>query len=490
MPVNKDIKEDMLPLYYGTNCKAFMHDLLEMEVEWFHNEWVKSFESDKNTLLLAPRCHGKSSMVAGYIIWRIINNPDIRILVVTLNQKLADGIMNTVKGTFEDNEEVKNIFGDYKGSVWSQQEIRVKRRRKTGIAHREKTLRVCGKSAKIVGQHFDLIILDDIIDREECKTPHKRKENIEWYRKEIKPMLLNNGKIIVVGTRWDNNDIYSKFMRYKSFDVQKYQAVINEEILPKAVKHPDKYRDDVKMLWDRKPEDELGFNWDDAYEYIDENGMTAFQEQYQNKITLTEDNPLKEDWIVNAEDAWEDWINDKNKRNVKLKKYMGVDLASKSGSDYFAITVIGVDDTKNIYVLDQFRGHKSMGEQLEIIKELSRKWNPELVAIESNATQRIITDEWKDSTNLPILQVKSSWVNDKWSRMHKLSVKFETGRVFFNPNWVDLRDELIGFPKGHDDCIDSFSFAIQASEEDAPIDWDAYESVISTKKSSDYIGRV
>jgi phage terminase large subunit-like protein len=74
--------------------------------------------------------------------------------------------------------------------------------------------------------------------------------------------------------------------------------------------------------------------------------------------------------------------------------------------------------------------------------------------------------------------------------MHKLSIKFETGRVFFNPNWVDLRDELIGFPKGHDDCIDSFSFAIQASEEDEPLDWDAYESVISTRKSSDYIGRV
>lgn len=467
----KDIEKDLLPFYYLTNYESFLTDILGLDIEWFHKEWIELFEKPNNTLLLAPRSHGKSTVVAGYVIWRIIQDPSIRVLIVTLNQDLADDIMNMAKVTFEENEDIKELFGNMKGDgTWSQSAIQVKSRGKIGIAHREKTLRVVGVNGSIVGSHYNLIILDDIIDDRNSKTQHKRNEILQWYRKSLKPMLMKGGKIISIGTRWNADDIYSKFLTYSSYQSKVYTAVLE---------WPSDDDDKGDMLWADQ------FDWSDADEYINENGRTAFEMQYQNKIVQTGESPIREDWVIEAKSKWDTLIESGNEF-PKLEKYMGVDLASKGNdADYFSITVIGRDKNKNIYVLDQYRGHKSMGEQLELIQSYNIKWNPITVAIESNATQLIITDEWKDTTNLPIMQIKSSWINNKWDRAQRLSVFFETGRVYLNPTYTNLVDELIEFPRGkYDDCLDSFSFAVQASEENDDIDWDEYEKIFSAKKSN------
>lgn len=469
--ISKDMKEELLPFYYLTNYDAFFTDILGLDVEWFHREWIDLFESQKNTLLLAPRSHGKSTIVAGYVIWRIIQDPAIRVLIVTLNQDLADDIMNMAKATFEKNEKIKELYGDMKGDgTWSQSAIQIRSRGKIGIAHREKTLRVIGVNGSIVGSHYNLIILDDIIDDRNSKTAHKRGELLKWYRKALKPMLMKGGKVIAIGTRWNSDDIYSKFLTYPSYESKVYSSVLE---------WPDDKGKEPKMLWDSQ------FGWSDADEYMQENGRTAFEMQYQNNIIQTGDSPIREEWIIDAKDRW-NFLMDHGGNFPDLTKYMGVDLASKGkDTDYFAVTVIGRDKNKNIYVLDQYRGKKSMSSQLDIIQSFDEKWKPASVAIESNAAQKIITDDWKEITSLPIMQVKSSWVNDKWSRVQRLSVYFETGRVYLDPHYVHLIDEMIEFPRGrNDDCIDSLCFAIQASEEDKRIDWDAYEKIFSSRKSS------
>jgi phage terminase large subunit-like protein len=125
-----------------------------------------------------------------------------------------------------------------------------------------------------------------------------------------------------------------------------------------------------------------------------------------------------------------------------------------------------------------------MSHQLEIIQSLQKKWSARCIGIESNATQRIITDEWQDTTNLPIKPIKSSWINDKWSRAQKLSVLLETNRITINPELDFLADELISFPRGvHEDSLDSLSFAIQASGEDEEqVDWDKVVNVVTARK--------
>jgi phage terminase large subunit-like protein len=106
----------------------------------------------------------------------------------------------------------------------------------------------------------------------------------------------------------------------------------------------------------------------------------------------------------------------------------------------------------------------------------------------------MIVDQLMESTTLPIIPIKTSIVNDRMSRIQRLSVYFETGRIYLNPSMVDWIDELSAFPHGmHDDTIDSLSFSLQASqdigEELVEIDWNSIPSLIFKSKGR-YVGPV
>ena len=46
------------------------------------------------------------------------------------------------------------------------------------------------------------------------------------------PVLMPNGRLIVVGTLWDENDLYSDLMKDETFDIRlRMQAVLREELL-------------------------------------------------------------------------------------------------------------------------------------------------------------------------------------------------------------------------------------------------------------------
>lgn len=447
-------------LKYTTDCKIFMEDILGLTVKKFHEEWIDLFENNRYVCLLAPRGHGKSTIVEGYIIWRILIDPSIRILIITVNQNKAEEMMSFISHHLEHNKKIKEIFGEQKSSLWSRSKLRVKNRG-GGIIHKEPTLQVLGVTSSQVSSHYDIILLDDVCDRKNVQTPGRRKALVDWYNTELLEMLEPGGKILNIATKWHEADLHSYLASKKDFVSKTYKAIVDEE---KQI-----------SLWPER------FSYDDLVKLRDEHiGKVAFQMQYQNEITQTEDSPIKSEWVESAMARWDD-----SKLPTETERFMGVDLASKStDGDYFSVTVVAKSASNNYYVVESVRDKVSMSQQLEIIKSLYNRWAPRHIGIESNATQRIITDEWSDNTNLPIKQLKSSWINDKWSRVQKLSILLETNRITIHPKLDFLADELINFPRGaHDDTIDSLSFAIQASGEDIePVDWKQVINVVTARK--------
>jgi len=310
--------------------------------------------------------------------------------------------------------------------------------------------------------------LDDITDQSNSKTEHRRKELVDWYNSTITPMLEPTGKIISIGTKWHENDIHSYLQKLSNYKTAVYRAILNEE--KKEVLWPERWP--YEELMKRK----AGM------------GNIGFEMQYQNEIVSSEDSPIKREWIELA-------IEKYKMIPQPFKTYMGVDLSSKGDeTDYFTITIIGVHEGQ-IYIMDGLRTKASLFKQFELIRSFDAKWNPSRIGIDQAAQQKMIVDQLIESTTLPIVPVKPSIVNDRMSRVVRLSVLFETGRIFLNPDLSDWENEMIYFPRGaHDDCIDSTSFAIQASqfeEEDHPIDWNEIKDMLKKtpveKKKSDVI---
>jgi len=443
---------------------------------------LNAFEKNRYVNLLAPRGHGKTTIVGSYILWRIIRNRDIRALIVTINQDKANHMMTFVQENLERNTRLTELFGDFKGSSeWSRNEFRVKQSKKFSIPHPEPTLKVLGVGSRIISAHYDLIVLDDITDDDNSRTEMRRRLLESWYDGPLVGTFLKDTKVINIGTRWHEDDIHAYFMRKPGFVTLKYKALVKE---------PDEQGKGAKVLWpDERP-------WDEAmakeYEmkndtltlkFIREHqGELFFSMQYQNEIISSGISKFKPEWIELSTERFK-------KLNgivpLNLKKYIGVDFGGEdTPSDWGVSTVIGIDEKGDIYILDSNRTHTTINRQIDIMSAQDEKWHASKIGMDASAQQKyLVSDAQRKHPTLPIIPIKSSKVNDKDTRMDRLSILFETNRIYLNPSLVNLIDELRLYPRSkNDDCLDSLSFAIEAFEDSVSIDWQNVPNVIYTKK--------
>jgi len=462
---------------YSDNFPAFVTEVVGLKCEPFHEEWIKSFESNRFNLLLAPRGHGKSLLVGAYIIWNIVKNSNIKILVVTINQTRADDMMRFIQSNLETNDRLINTFGNQKSNIlWKSEKLMVKGAKDID----NPTLKVVGVTGGIVGGHFDIIILDDITDKENSRTEYRRRSLEKQLDSEIMQMFIPNSsykKVIIIGTKWHESDIYKYASKKPGYKFNKYQAMLyeSEELYTFVTEldwnaleegeHIPIISDFINKLPDDKKPNVL---WKEFVPYTElarirrADGNVAFMMQYQNEYISDVDAPIKYDWIQAALSNYKTPVR-------PYQTFMGVDLASKGeDSDYFTIIVVAIKDGL-VYVLDGVRTKQaSMFEQFELIRQRDNDWNPSKIGVEQAGQGKIIVDQYMDMSTLPILPIKSSIVNDKMSRIQRLSVLFETGRIYLSSDekFSALIDELLSFPRGAtDDSFDALSFAVIASQE-------------------------
>jgi len=452
-------------LKYSTDPILFTTDILGLQCVNFHQEWLDLFENNSHISLLAPRGHGKTFIVSAYVIWRIVTNPNVRILLVTINQDKANEIMSLIQKHLETNEKLTELYGQQKSHLdWSRSAIRVKG---ASSSIKEPTLQVLGVTSSMVGGHYDLIILDDVTDQQNSRTEHRRRELVRWFNQTLMPMLEPDGKVISIGTKWHQSDIHSYFESLPNYINKKYVALIKEPTED----------EEAEVLWPDR------WSYEKLLEIKNSYGNVSFMMQYQNEFISEEEAPIKWEWIENAKEIYKIPA-------APFKSYMGVDFASSGeDSDYFAISVITINDGF-VSLVDGYRGHLTLSRQFQTINELDQKWTPIRIGVEQAAQQKLIVEDLiEKNPSLPIIPIKSSVVNDRMSRVQRLSLLFETGRISINPRLTHWIDEIASFPRGsHDDTIDSLSFAVQSSQDlldrRSNVNWNEVPNLISSKETS------
>lgn len=390
------------------------------------------------TLTLAPRGIGKSvCMTIVRCVYEVLQNPDIRILIVSNTQLQAEIFLREIKEHLQGNENITRIFGDQVGSKWDNKEIVVKGRK---IFAKESTISCCGVGGAIIGRHYDLIIGDDLVDEENAGTERQREKFRVWYYKVLDPTLEPHGRFFVHGTRYNPSDHYEHLMKNDEDYVARIYPAINS---------------DGNSLWPEK----MPIEW--LKKKRRAMGTAIFNTQYQNDTTLMVGKIFKYDWFRYYEALPE-----------KILIFQGVDLAisEKDKSCYFVIATIGKDEFGRIYLVDLYKDRLSFLQQTGKIIEKAKQFNPRRVFIEANAYQRSQSELLQVVSMVPVKPVITQ--RDKTTRAWTLSSKFENGNVFF-PRWgayttgdaiQELRDNLIKFPDcEHDDDFDALEIAISNS---------------------------
>jgi len=164
----------------------------------------------KLVMVLLPRDSLKTTFLSAiYPLWRIVNNPDIRILIDSESRDLSKMILKNIKDTIDNCKPLRAIWGDFNGQAngltWNLEGIRVNGR--TDYKAKEDTVETSGIDVAVTGRHYPLIILEDLHSERNTKS----REQIQKVKDHIQlmmPLLENGGEMIVVGTRWSDDDSY------------------------------------------------------------------------------------------------------------------------------------------------------------------------------------------------------------------------------------------------------------------------------------------
>jgi phage terminase large subunit-like protein/uncharacterized protein YlzI (FlbEa/FlbD family) len=164
-----------------------------------------------------PRETGKSTLIRAYIIQRILQNPDIAILLVNEKELLAKDFLAEIKWQFRNNELLNALFPDITpkdddDNTWSATRIVVNR----STGRPDPTIDTAGVGAALAGKHPDLIVCDDMISREAMENARAGSWQImhqtnRWIH-QLDPIVNKSAdpfpEIVFVGTRWWHNDSY------------------------------------------------------------------------------------------------------------------------------------------------------------------------------------------------------------------------------------------------------------------------------------------
>lgn len=155
-------------------------------------------------LIVCPRGSFKSSLgVVAFCIWKLINNPNERIMIDSEVFTNSSNFIREIKGHME-SPRLVNLFGNFKTQGdWTQSSLTIAQRTKN---YKESSIVASGVGAIKTGQHFSIIVGDDLNSHKNSNSPDLRKKVIDHYR-YYTSLLEPNGTIVIIGTRYASDDV-------------------------------------------------------------------------------------------------------------------------------------------------------------------------------------------------------------------------------------------------------------------------------------------
>lgn len=170
-----------------------------------HKEICECLEAEtKRKLIVLPRGSFKSSIgVVGYSIWLLMSDPNLRILIDSEVYSNSKNFLREIKAHLA-NEELVQLFGSFATDhTWNESEITIAQRTKN---LKEASITCGGIGTVKVGQHYDVIICDDMNSNNNSQTEEGRQKVIDHYRLSTS-ILEPNGILVIIGTRYSASDL-------------------------------------------------------------------------------------------------------------------------------------------------------------------------------------------------------------------------------------------------------------------------------------------
>lgn len=393
----------------------------------------------KRVMVFMPPRHGKSQLTSkifpAYLLYK---QPEKWVGISSYAAELAYTFSRASRDAYrsmngrlrKDADTIKNWETEDGGGLWA-----------------------AGVGGPISGKGFGScgIIDDPLKNSEEAFSDRIRQKHKEWYGSTFYTRAEAGAAIVVVQTRWHDDDLSGWLLNEEKNEPEHWHIVnfeaIKEETLitfpASCTVEPDP----------RSPGDALcpeRFSTRKLNSIRARAGNYFWSALYQQRPTPIEGGVVKPRWVQRYHTPPENF----------QRIILSWDTAYKASqlSDYSVCSVWGETAT-GYYLLDLHRDRLEYPDLKRTAFNLAAKYNPHAILIEDKGSGQSLLQDFARKSIYNAIAINPE--GDKLTRMATQSSNFEAGRVFFPemaPWLPELEIELFRFPSAtHDDQVDSIS---------------------------------
>ncbi|MFZ5500490.1 MAG: hypothetical protein ACOY58_01065 [Candidatus Micrarchaeota archaeon] len=433
---------------YG-DLEAYAQAVHGLKFRPYQPSWGEGLETLDRVVIVCPPDTYKSSTVRLFVERLIGKDPNIRVLWLMGTGEQAVKQVMAVASTIRGNLVYRKAFGVKQDTdaQWTKNVLFVERDR----FGPDPTLMATGIDGPYQGLHFDLIVIDDPTTPQDVRSPTEMDAQRTMVRGMILDRLVEGGRIVVILTRWGENDLVPTFEEM-GFSIITMPVFGDYDWGPTL--DPERFSE-AKIAQLQKDKGDVLFN------------LT-----YMCDASAAEGYAVKRGHIL--------YWDETSLPTAPLVLFMGVDPAAstRTRADYSSISVVGLDvRTRKKYLVECTAQRMEVPDlRAEIVKRARKMAGLRAIGLETVGFQLSLMQDLKRVEGLPIVEVpyrsrrqvmhKALGMDrDKYSRALYLDSQFTSSRLYIPRNLpllegVSYESEICSVSNDkrsgkHDDRLDS-----------------------------------
>lgn len=414
-----------------------------------HLQKVSTGEIRRLMVFMPPR-HGKSMLASEFFpAWWLAQHPDQYIIAATYAQELADDFGRKVRNLCRTDQH-KALFPA--SSLQEDSQAANRFHTSQGGAYF-----AVGAGGPITGRGAHLLLIDDPIKgREEAESETMRRRLRDWYTSVARTRLMPGGAIVVIQTRWHEDDLAGWLLRE-----HEHEGWVTLS-LPAVAEPGDLLnREEGAPLW---PESYPASELETIRRSVGSRDWLAL---YQQRPSASEGSVFRrEHWRYHTPTETEPKAVCAALGVHRIIQAWDTAFKTGQGNDYSVGITLGVT-TSRYYVLDLWRDRVEFPELRRALISQAQKWGAHAIVVEDTAAGQSLLQELRRETRLPLIARKAD--RDKSARAHAVTPIHEAGLVYLPEDawWLgDFVDEMASFPAApHDDQVDAFVHALSYAKD-------------------------
>ena len=423
---------------------------------------VESGEIKRLMVFLPPRSSKSVICSKLFPAWYVGRHPQHEILTVSHSDQLASDFGRSVRDLVN-----YDLFNTVFPDVQLRSDVRAAGKWKTNQGG---TYYAAGVRSQIAGRGAHVAILDDVMSEEDSFSETGRRYVKEWYPSGLRTRIMPNGSIVIINTRYHEDDLCGWLLRQESqIELENKWEVIK---IPAWVDEPSSKLLDLPVGSSYFPEwkpSEILKN--DEEEIKASNGSRYWESLYMQNPVPDTGGIIKKKWI-----QW--WDYDEPPACDYIIQTYDTAFSTKTTADFSVIQTWGIfehmetDSTgrenwvSNLILLGNEKGRFDYPALRTKAQELYDYHKPDVCIIEKKASGQSLIQDLRRA-GLPVLDYIPD--RDKTARVYAATPLMEAGRVWLPKGYEwsdDLYGEAITFPNArHDDQVDAMTMAIHYMKE-------------------------